>query len=453
MLISFRLLLLASLILLPLLPLNAEPLQRAGLLGIAPAPAQEGEDSAVRVGQIAPNSTASKLGLKPNDELISVNGEHIQNFGQVVALVQQMTAHDSLAIQIQRNGIQHTLKGSLQPRPYETSTNAKVHYEEVFYDHNRLRSIVHTPDSLRAGEQAPAIFYIQGYTCGSIDTGMSPQSALSRLVHQFTEAGYVVFRVEKPGVGDSLSPRPCSAIDFSTESLAFVHALRSLKKRQDVDPDRIFLWGHSLGVLHSAVVADQEPVAGIIGYGGVFKNWYEYLLDIYKVQSVKHFSIPQEEAERNAATVQPFLDLWLNSKQPWDQVTSDESAQAALTSNLLPIAGDQVFNRHYRFFRDLNRYDFAKLWRNSGVPILMIHGSLDIQAISPDWAYDIVAANGQPNSSALVIEGAEHAFLRYPDSQAYRTAREQGRFNPISPGTRFDQRIVQHSLNWISGLE
>ena len=74
----------------------------------------------------------------------------------------------------------------------------------------------------------------------------------------------MVYRIEKPGMGDSISEKPCRDIDFTTESKAFLQGLNALKTHTQVDPDKVFLFGHSLGVLHAPVIAKQSPVKALL---------------------------------------------------------------------------------------------------------------------------------------------------------------------------------------------
>lgn len=429
----------------------ADELSRAGRLGIAPG--DSANNKVVTIGMVAPDSTASSLGIMVGDQLIEINSQKVPTFDQVISVLSQMSAGENIHVVIKRDNNILRLSGKLKPRPYETSEIANVSYESVKYEGNILRSIVHTPKNLKTNEKVPAIFYIQGYTCDSIDYGMIPNNSASLLFNQFVDAGYMVFRVEKPGIGDSQSERDCRDISFTEESNAFIQALRQLKQKPNVDVNSVYLWGHSLGVLHSAVVAKNETVAGIIGYGGVYKQWYDYLLDIYQVQTVKHFGISQSDANNRGKQVEPFLNLWLNTNTPWQEVLSAEITQAGIKANLLPLNGDQIFDRHFSFFRDMNSYDFASLWQEIKTPVLMIHGSLDIQAIEQNWAFDIVKANGMRDSTAMVIDGAEHGFLRYKNQQEYISDRSEGRYNPGNATERFDARIGKESIDWLSGLD
>jgi len=427
---------------------QASELPRSTLLGIMPE--QTGNNQSVVLHSIIPNSTASKLGLQAGDKILNINDQDITGFGDVISAVRTLRADHAIEVTIERDDKKLTKSGLMQPRPYERSEHAEVIYDVVSYEGNKLRSIVYKPNTLK--EKAPAIFFIQGYTCGSIDMGIMPEATTKQLVDQFAAAGYVTFRVEKPGVGDSQSERNCDQIDFTTESIAFTEALKQLKKKPFVDPDRVYLWGHSLGVLHSAVVAKNEPVAGVIGYGGVLKPWYDYMLDIYRHQSVKHFGASKWRAKRNTALVKPVLDMWLNSDKKWVEIVADKATKAAMDADMISINGDQVVDRHYSFFRDLNRYDLVEYWKSIDAPLLMMHGSLDIQAIEKNWAFDLISLSSHKHSKALEIQGAEHSLMQYDSPSQYREAMNNGTFNPASPGQRFDHRIGEHTLTWLASL-
>ena len=423
-------------------------LPRATLLGVMPN--NNHQNQGVMLAHVAPNSTASTLGLTVGDVITQVNGTQINDFNQLLSAVRPLKSGDDIGISLVRDKKELTVSNKMQPRPYETSDFAEVEYSKVSYQGNILRSIVHIPNGLKANEKAPAIFFIQGYTCDSIDYGMIPNVTTRQMIDQFTNAGYVVYRVEKPGLGDSISDKACRDIDFTTESNAFLHGLTALKAHKNVDPNKVFLWGHSLGVLHAPVIAKQSPVKGIIGYGGVAKGWYQYMLDIYQKQSVKHFDVSKAQALENTQLVTPFLDMWLNTDTPWQRIVSDERVQKAIAANLVDINGELSVNRHYSFFRDLNRYNFSALWRELNTPVLMMHGSLDIQAIEPSWAFDIAKLSGRPQSKGLVIENAEHAFMRFDSKQAYMRARQSRQYNPTEPNELFDARIGEHTIHWLA---
>lgn len=429
---------------------NGTELTRASLLGLSPISANTSNSVIVR--NTLAGGTASQLGMQENDQLISLNGNIIEDFPQLLSVIQKIPPGSKLTAKIKRNDEVIELSGSMQPRPYEKSQRADVVYGAFSHNQDILRSITYIPKDLQPQKPAPAVYFIQGYTCGSIDYGMIPNVTTLQLIDQLVSAGYVVFRSEKPGVGDSQSTKPCSEINFTEESNAFLSGLRSLKNMDNVDSNRVYLWGHSLGVLHSAVLANQEKVAGVIGFGGVYKNWNDYMLDIYKVQAVKHFGVNKAQAKSNAELIAPFIKQLLKTDKPWHKIVKASTTKKAIEAGLVSINGEQYMDRHYSFFRSLNQVDFQRLWRELPAPVLMMHGSLDIQAINSNWTNSIVEVNKFNSSEAMVIEGAEHAFMRYDNRQQYMSARNTGEFNPAHPGERYDTRIGQKTIEWLARL-
>lgn len=427
---------------------SQEPLVRSALLGVVPSPAS----NTVAVERVVPNSTASHLGLQIGDVVITVNGDPISGFDSLLKSVNRLAVSEEVIVKVRRNDHEVMLSGKMQARPLETSEFGQVKYESVTYEGNQLRSIIHIPEGASENQKAPALLFIQGYTCDSIDYGMLPNITTRQLLDQFVADGYVVFKVEKPGLGDSRSEKHCSEINFTEESIAFIEATKALRDKPYVDSKRVYLFGHSLGVLHAAVVAKELPVAGIIGYGGVYKPWYDYMLDIYQEQAAKHFGVSRNTAKENARRVQPFLDVWLNTQTPWDQLREKSGVKRALSGSLIPAEDEQVFDRHYSFFRDLNQRNITAMWQQITAPVLMLYGSLDIQAIDSQWAYDIVSDSPNTKSKALIIDGAEHAFMRYESKRAQRNAMRAGEYNPIEPQARFDRRIGEFSLAWLESL-
>lgn len=174
------------------------------------------------------------------------------------------------------------------------------------------------------------------------------------------------------------------------------------------------------------------------------------MVDIYLKQSVKHFNLSEQRARENTELVTPFLNLWLNTDTPWQRIVNDERVKKATAANLLEINGELSVNRDYSFFRDLNRYDFNKLWQELDPPVLMMHGSLDVQAIEPNWAFDIAKLTAKEQSKGLLIDKAEHACMRFDSKEAYLEARQSRQYNPTAPKALFDACIGKHTLTWLA---
>jgi dienelactone hydrolase len=156
----------------------------------------------------------------------------------------------------------------LQSFARESLPNTTFEYGHVTLpDGIRLRTIVSRP--MNAARPAPAVMFLQGGGCGSIDVPGAAGSPgpLTRL-YAIAQRGFVTMRVDKPGAGDS-EGLPCEETGFREELAGYQAALRALVADPAVDRSRVFLIGLSLGGFVAPLLARDVPVSGISAYGTI----------------------------------------------------------------------------------------------------------------------------------------------------------------------------------------
>jgi len=121
--------------------------------------------------------------------------------------------NDEVKINVRRAKKGMILKGTIVGRPFETDNNASVIYDEAAYKGGQLRVIINKP--FNEGKM-PAMLFIPGYTCSSIDE-MTEDHPYKRIVNAYLDAGYVTFRIEKSGLGDSKNTPACESCDLMDE--------------------------------------------------------------------------------------------------------------------------------------------------------------------------------------------------------------------------------------------
>jgi hypothetical protein len=90
----------------------------------------------------------------------------------------------------------------------------------------RLRTIVTRPRDAR--DRRPGILFVQWLSCGTIELPETSQDGWSRMLRRLIqESGFVVWRTEKAGVGDSEGD--CVQLDYETEVSHHRQALRAFK--------------------------------------------------------------------------------------------------------------------------------------------------------------------------------------------------------------------------------
>jgi hypothetical protein len=119
---------------------------------------------------------------------------------------------------------------------------------------------------LEAGKRAPAVLIIAGSGPAPRDGltfGEAKQLIYRDLAEHLAARGYATLRYDKRCVGASQCVKPSSFDDFIDDARGAVDYLR---RHPQVDPKRIFLFGHSEGALVAAMIgaSDEQGLAGVI---------------------------------------------------------------------------------------------------------------------------------------------------------------------------------------------
>jgi uncharacterized protein len=253
-------------------------LERRPLLGIQ----MQSVNNVIAIVGTVPNSTASMIGLKKGDTLISINTNKPADVQSAVAMIREMKAGDSLQVVVKRKRDLILLKGIVQSFPIEAASDMVTEYGSIRTSLANLRSIVTLP---KDSKKHPAVLFITGVSCYSVDFGLDTSRTELALLRGFTRNGFVTMRIDRPGMGDSKGQKACMMDDLNGEAEHYKAALHALKNHPVVDSNRIYLFGHSMGAVFAPMVASVSNVKGIITYGGLGRPFVEYVVDAFHQQA------------------------------------------------------------------------------------------------------------------------------------------------------------------------
>lgn len=257
----------------------------------------------------------------------------------------------------------------------------------------------------------PAIVFIHG--SGPQDRGFGPLAAA------FAGRGVAVLTYDKRGVGDSTGD--FTGVPFYELAGDALAGVRFLKTREEVDPDRIGVWGVSQGGWLGPLAASQSAdVAFVISVSGPGVSPKEQML-FYRGNQLRDAGLSDqevEEATRLRRRVWDYLaggegrqevhaELERAKKKSWFSELASQGFPRALPD---PAAMNESELRWYR--QEMN-YDPVAALEKVSVPVLEIFGEED-ELVPVEESVEIMTLaferGGNKDVTFKVFPGADHAI-------------------------------------------
>jgi photosystem II stability/assembly factor-like uncharacterized protein/dienelactone hydrolase len=419
--------------------------RRPGPIGVGLAPNEDAQQRGVVVSIVLPDSDAAQAGLKAGDRIIEVGGRTIFGRESFVKAVRDVGAGNVAELRVERGSEVVALRIPLVAR-FETVDGSSVRYDRVEVPRGyRLRTITTVPEGSQRAKDGrfPAFLYVQGIICDTIDRPGSPDAVDTRLVHALAKEGFVTMRVDKPGLGDSEGP-DCSEIGFHEELEGYEAALRALAAMPEVDPSRIYVFGHSMGGVMAPYLAKSGLVRGSVVYGTLARTWFEYELENTRRQTELSGATPAQvtqavQAQANASamvlidkkTLGDVWERWPELRQPSQGIMLDET---------------HMSTRHMRFFHELQDIDIAGAWSESKGAVLALWGEFDWVCSREDHERIAELVNTRENGAGTVLTmpKADHAFTTHTTLIASQMMMGQG---------AWDTDLPKRILEWVTAIE
>ena len=376
-----------------------DPLARRATLGVALA----ADPGGVKVSASPAPAAAAIFGLKQGDVIQALNGEPAKNPASLSDRLARMAGGDKATLTLQRDGTSRTVSGKLAARPVESFPSGNVRLGAVPFEGGLLRDIFVTPPG---GAKGPVLFLIQGYTCASVETS-GPDSSHARLIEGLLARGISTYRIEKPQVGDSRGGPDCRDIGFKTELAAFEAGYRALRETYGIPADRIFILGHSLGGLEAPLIAMHGPSPrGVAVYGTVLRNWFDYMIDVIKVQPFMSAGLDPVEREAMGERLRPVLErVMLRGEAPSAIGQADPELAKLMREDLEWDGSDRLFGRHFSYWHEIATTPMVAAWKGTKAQVLSALGEADFAAIDTEDQRLIadIANHYRPGTARFVL--------------------------------------------------
>jgi alpha-beta hydrolase superfamily lysophospholipase len=256
---------------------------------------------------------------------------------------------------------------------------------------------------LESGKRAPSVLILPGAGANPRDGmtfGATKQLIYRDLAEYLTARGYVTLRYDKRCVGASQCVKPNSFDDFVDDARG---ALDYLRENSQVDPKRIFIFGHGEGgVIASTIGAnDDGALAGVIVAAMPGRTLTKLMREQIRSRMTEAGKSEKEIAELTAkydriagGLVNGHTDFSresLNEKDPFDAVLVEMIKQQAVIVALM-----------------IN--DPLQIIANVKPPVLALQGRKDVQTSTKDAQFleESLTRTQHPDATVVLLDDVDH---------------------------------------------
>jgi pimeloyl-ACP methyl ester carboxylesterase len=247
--------------------------------------------------------------------------------------------------------------------------------------------------------RAPAVVFVAGLT---------PRGdAAHFLATQFAARGIAVLTYDHRGIGASTGERRASFSDLADDAVA---AIRWLRARSDIDPNRIGIRGQSQGAWIAPLAATRVPIAFVIATaGGGVQPWQSETYAIPARMRASGFSGAEiAEASRYMAAL---FEVGRTGRG-WEELSAMMRGLRARNARWFGEYGSvpDSFARLQQTWKNEFSYDPLPALRALRVPLFAAEGEKDVYA-PPDANVEVLRTTVKsPDVTISIVPGATHDF-------------------------------------------
>jgi uncharacterized protein len=272
----------------------------------------------------------------------------------------------------------------------------------------------------------PAVVLIAGSGPADRDETVFGIPIFGQLSNALADAGFVVLRYDKRGVGQSGGrPESATLADFAEDARA---AINMMSNRKDVDRKRVIVIGHSEGgavAMLAAAKNNRVAALGLIATIGVTGKE----LNLYQVtHGLERSNRPEPEKLATLELQKKIQDAVLTGKG-WDKIDIPEPLRRQADTP---------------WFQSFLAFDPARMMKDVNQPLLIVQGELDTQV--PPSNADRLETLAKARKKAAAVE-----VVKVPGVNHLLVPATTGEFDEYSqlPDRRVSPTVLNAIVGWL----
>ena len=385
------------------------------------------DTTGVLVTLVLPDSPAGLAGLQEGDVVLAFDDHNLSNALLLTKVIRCYYDSDEVVLTLVRDGERLSLP--------MTFASSREHSDEVDVEYasftnqegSRLRAVITSP--LGSGtDRLPALLLVSALSSPRLIDAPG-YGMLREIAEEISKTGLRVMRFEQRGYGDS-EGEDFRTADLNTEVSDNLDGLDYLRRRRDVDPERVFVMGHSTGGFVAAQLASRRDLAGLIVSCTIGRTFYERMLETLRMQS-ELAGDPPAETDRTLADY-----LMLTAEVASGRSLSEITARNPRLTRFVNADGRIMDDRTAAYWRQQLTLNLPEVYRAVEEPVLIVYAASDFltQLACHERIRKLLEDAGNDDVTLAVIENLDHAYASAVDRaesyENYKTRAFEG--NPAA---------------------
>lgn len=418
---NFLLIILVFLCISGIFPVFSQPdkiLKQRALVGITYRPLTDEDKNTLQmpdlkgvgIKKVITGSSAERADIRAGDIIIGIDNRKIEDISGFLEIIRNYYAGDTAKFHLIRDGKPILIPIKFIAPPGEKSDKIKIEYTSFPSNGILLRAVITSPKNSK-NKKLPAVLIVSALKSQRLIYYESYELT-KELAYTLSENGFRVIRFELRGYGDSEGD-DYRKTDFDTEVSDNIAALDYLTKRSDVEPSKVYVFGHSTGGIDAAIIASKRNISGLIVSCTSGRTYYERLMETVRLQDEfdgKSFA----ETDKNIINY-----LYLTTSIAGGEKLEDIIKKKPDVSEFINSEGRIMDDRSVDYWREQLNINLAEVYGKIKEPVLIIYGQSDYitTLVCHEHIRDMLLSSGNRDVTLEVIANLDHRYSYAKDKK------------------------------------